>query len=96
MMFRENKLSVKPGLTPNFIMITVLKGAFTAVSALPAGKINSVKDFSFLPNDRLISDELNGTSAHLFLSYTSTSNTGIFPRILLTLSFYLIIIIIMN
>lgn len=41
-------------------MTTMLKGAFTAVTA---GKINSATDFEDLPDYSLIDDELNGTSA---------------------------------
>ncbi|MCI5149638.1 MAG: hypothetical protein D3916_09670 [Candidatus Electrothrix sp. MAN1_4] len=69
------------GLSPNFIMTTVLKGAFTAVSAVPAGRINSVKDFLFSPNYRLISDELNRTSARFNGFRFVFRNFGLFLRL---------------
>ena len=63
MMFRNKQAVEQPRLYPLFVMITVLKDAFTAVSAVTVGKINSEDIFKYLLYYNVIRDKLNGTSA---------------------------------
>ena len=62
-MFRDKQAFEQPSLYLLSVMITVLKDAFTAVSAVTVGKINSEAGSKYLPYYRLIQEELNGTSA---------------------------------
>lgn len=62
-MFRNKQAVEQPRLYPLFVMITVLKDAFTAVSAVTVGKINSEAIFKYLLYYNVIRDKLNGTSA---------------------------------
>ncbi len=68
MIFRKKQAFDQAGLSPVPVVTTVLKDAFTAVSAVVAEKVNLEAGFKYLHNYRLICDNMNGASAIFSIS----------------------------